>query len=81
MVLCGKALQMKYCKVTFTKGQGQKGQGQRSEKETLACLSETIEVTVTKFGTKVLCDNGLHNICNTVTLTEGQGGQGHKGQG
>ena len=32
-----------------------RSQRSRSEKETLACFSETIEATVTKFGTKVLC--------------------------
>ena len=31
--------------MTLTKGQGHKGQGQRSEKETLACFSETWHVS------------------------------------
>ena len=64
--------------MTSAQGQGHKGQGQRSQKETSACISETIEATVTKFGTNVLGDNALQIISYTVTLTEGQG---HKGQG
>ena len=64
--------------MTLTEGQGHKGQVQRSQKETSACISETIEATVTKFGTNVLGDNALQIISYTVTLTEGQG---HKGQG
>ena len=64
--------------VTLTKGQGQEGQGQRSGKVTLPYFLETIEVTVTKLGTKVLCDSALQNTFITVTMTEGQG---HKGQG
>merc|ERR1712243_56723 len=63
--------------VTLTEGQGHKGQGQRSQNETLACFSETIEATVTKFGTKVHGDNALHNVSNTMTLIEAEG-QGHK---
>ena len=39
-------------------------------------FSKTIEATVTKFGAKVLCDNVLHNICNTITFTQGQGQKG-----
>ena len=64
--------------VTLTEGQGHKGQVQRSQKETLAYILETIEATVTKFGTNVLGDNTLQIISYTMTLTEGQG---HKGQG
>ena len=64
--------------MTLTEGQGHKGQGQRSRKVTLPYFSETIEATVTKLGTKVLCDNALLTTDITVTLTEGQG---HEGQG
>ena len=64
--------------MNLTEGQGLKGQGQRSRKVTLPYFSETIEATVTKLGTKVLCDNELLNTHMTVTLTEGHG---HKGQG
>ena len=56
--------------MTLTEGQGHKGEGQRSEKKHWR-FSETIEDTDTKFGTKVLGYNVLHNISNTVTLTEG----------
>ena len=35
--------------------------------------SETIRATVTKFGTKVLCDEALQNIYSTTTFTQGQG--------
>ena len=41
-------------------------------------FSETIKATVTKFGTKVLCDVALQNIYSTMTFTQGQG---KKGQG
>ena len=41
-------------------------------------FSETIKATVTKFGTKVLCDVALQNIYSTMTFTQGQG---QKGQG
>ena len=41
-------------------------------------FSETIKATVTKFGTKVLCDVALQNIYSTVAFTQGQG---KKGQG
>ena len=51
--------------MTLTEGQGHKGQGQRSQKVTLPYFSETIEATVTKFGTKVLCDNALNSVYNT----------------
>ena len=54
--------------VTLTEGQGQRS-GSKSEKEIWACFAETIEATVTKFGTKVLCDKALHNICSFVTFT------------
>ena len=68
--------------MTFTQGQGHKGQGQRSEKETLPYFSETIEATVTKFGTKVLGENALPIIYKSMTLTLGQGQKvkvkGHK---
>ena len=77
-VLCDNALQMIWLLMTLTKGQGHQIQGQRSQNETLACFSETIEATVTKFGTKVLCQNALQMIILMMTLTEGQG---HKGQG
>ena len=40
---------------------------------TLPYFSEAIEITVTKFGTKVLCYSPLQDIYNTMTLTEGQG--------
>ena len=53
------------------------GQGERLKKVTLPYFSETIQATVTKFSTKVLWDNALLNIYNTMTLTEGQG---HKGR-
>ena len=82
MVLCGMALQIQHFKVQSPKVKVKKakvkGQGQRSEKETLTCFSETIEATVTKFGTKVLCQDALQMITLMMTLTEGQG---HKGQG
>ena len=32
--------------------------------------SETIRATVTKFGTKVLCDEALQNIYSTTTFTQ-----------
>ena len=60
-----------YITVTMTEGQGHKGQGQRSRKVTLPFFSETIEATVTKLGTKVLCDNALQNTYYIMTLTEG----------
>ena len=64
--------------MTLTEGQGHKGQGQRSRKLTLPYFSQTIKATVTKLGTKVLCDNALLSTYITVTLTKDQG---HKGQG
>ena len=51
--------------------------GDRSQKVTLPYFSETIEATVTKLGTKVLCGNALPIIYKTMTLTEGQGQKGH----
>ena len=66
-VLGDNALHIISYTVTLTEGQGHKGQGQRSQKETSACISETIEATITKFSTKVLGDNALHNISYTVT--------------
>ena len=35
-------------------------------------FSKTIQATVTKFGTKVLCDNALQNICDMVSFTQVQ---------
>ena len=66
--------------ITYIQCDLDQGQGlsQRSEKEILACFAETIEATVTKFGTNVLGNNAFQIISYTVTLTEGQG---HKGQG
>ena len=44
-----------------------------SENLTIELYSETIRATVTKFGTKVLCDEALQNIYSTMTFTQGQG--------
>jgi len=53
--------------MTLTEGQGQKGQGQRSKTATLPYFSETIEATVTKPGTKLLCDNAPQKVYITMT--------------
>ena len=58
-VLYDNALLNTHITVTMAEGQGHKGQGQRSRKVTLPYFSETIEATITKLGTKVLCDNAL----------------------
>ena len=64
---------------TFTQGQGKKKVTVKGhQKVTLPFFSDTIKDTDIKFGTKVLCDMALHNICNAVTFTQGQG---QKGQG
>src|SRR5210317_302006 len=42
-------------------------------KVTLPFFLETITATVTKFGTMSLFDKALHNICSTLTFTQGQG--------
>src|SRR5210317_1320883 len=73
MSLCDKALQNICSTLTFTQGQGKKKYGQKSQKVTLPFFSETIKATVTKFGTMGLCDKALHNICGTLTFTQGQG--------
>ena len=70
-VLCDNALPNSYYIMTLTEGQGHKGQGQRSRKVTLPYFSETIEATVTKLGTEVLCENALQNMYYTMALTEG----------
>ena len=71
---------MIYNTITLIEGQGQKGQGQRSQKETSACISETIEATVTKFGTNILGDNALHIILACISETwhvSQKNGKGH----
>ena len=50
----------------------------RHKNSNVELFSETIKATVTKFGTKVLCDEALQNSYSTMTFTQGQG---KKGQG
>ena len=47
-----------------------------SEDLNIELYSENIRATVTKFGTKALCDVALHNTCSAVTFTQGQGQKG-----
>jgi len=65
-------LKNKHNTVTFTQGQGQmvKVKGQKA---TLPCGSKTTKVTVTTFGTMVLCGKVLQIIHCTFTSIQGQG--------
>src|SRR6056300_1557496 len=75
--LCDKALQNICGTLTFTQGQGQTKYGQKSQNvrpnSNVELFSETIEATVTKCGTMVLCDKVLQKICGSLTFIQGQG--------
>ena len=54
-------------KVTFTKGQGHRVK-MKGEKETLLFVLQTRIVTITKFGTIILCGKTLQSVCDMVKV-------------